>query len=116
MVEGFFKQLGWQVSPGPKKNHPVSELFDALVTFDLSAQAEQEVRVRNTASRIQEVKGSITTVQSRGRLSYEEAQRLRGRMIFAQLRLWCWKSRKAAIALGDVDPSSTDDGLWQLLQ
>lgn len=79
-------------------------------------EAEQEVRVRNTASRIQEVKGSITTVQSRGRLSYEEAQRLRGRMIFAQLRLWCWKSRKAAIALGDVDPSSTDDGLWQLLQ
>ena len=49
VVEAFFQQMGWTVSPEAKKNSPFSEVFDMLgVRFDLSRQEEGIITVGNT--------------------------------------------------------------------
>ena len=117
VVEAFFQQMGWTVSPEPKKNSPFSEVFDTLgVRFDLSRQEEGIITVGNTPTRIAELTQALKDVLQTGRLSFEQAQSLRGRLLFAERHLWGRNSRQAVIALGDVPPGHSDEAQLQPAQ
>ena len=83
VVRGMFRRLGWQeVAAEEKKNHPFSEVFDVLgVRVDLSQQTEGLVF---TPSRRDELKASINEMLKLGHTTFEESQRLRGRLVFAE--------------------------------
>ena len=117
VVEAFFQQMGWTVSPEEKKNSPFSEIFDTLVVrFDLSRQDEGIITVGNTPNRIAELTHALREVLQTGRLSFEHAQSLRGRLLFAERHLWGRNSRQAVITLGDVPPGQSDEAHLQPAQ
>ena len=63
VVETFFQQMGWTVSPEERKNSPFSEVFDTLgVRFDLSRQEEGTITVGNTPTRIAELTQALRDV------------------------------------------------------
>ena len=77
--------MGWTVSPEVEKNSPFSEVFDTFgVRFDLSFQEEGTITVGNTPNRIAELTQALRDVLKTGRLSFEHAQSLRGRLLFAE--------------------------------
>ena len=107
VVSYLFQKLGWHVAPEEKKNKPFSEVFDVLgVRIDLSCQHQGVVQVRNTPQRIEELKQTIRQITTKGTLTYEEAQRLRGRLIFAEQQVWGRNAHQAVVAIGDVSPAT----------
>ena len=107
VVQGMFRRLGWQVATEEKKNHPFSEIFDVLsVRVDLSKQTEGLVFVGNTPSRRDELKASVNEILKAGHITFEEFQRLRGRLVFAEQSVWGRNARQAVICVGDVAPDT----------
>ena len=113
VVEAFFQQMGWTVSPEEKKNSPFPEVFDR---FDLSRQDGGIITVGNTPTRIAELTQALRDVLQSGRLSFEQAQSLRGRLLFAERHLWGRNSRQAVMTLGDVPQGHSDDARLQPAQ
>ena len=82
-VNMFFKLLGWAFSESGDKAPPFSSLFQALgVTINVSALHLGMVQLGNTASRSKEIVEFLDLVLSRGRMTKQEALRLRGRLQF----------------------------------
>ena len=107
VVETFFRMLGWTLSPEEKKNPPFAEVFDTLgVRFDLTQQSSGTISIGNTPGRVQELQDALQAVLDSDTLSYEWAQRLRGRLIFAEQQLWGRNGRQATIAVGSQPPDT----------
>ena len=108
VVSFLFRKLGWQVADEDKKNKPFAEVFNVLgVRVDLSRQHTGTVSISNTPERIAEVKEFVHQLLSRGFITYEESQRLRGRFLFAEQHVWGRNSRQAVVAVGDVPPEAS---------
>ena len=69
VVEAFFQQMGWTVSPELKKNSPFPEVFETLVSVLTSE--EGTITVGNTSNRIAELTQALCDVLKTGRLSFE---------------------------------------------
>ena len=91
----LFKILGWRIAEDGSKAADFSKCLQCLgVTFDLSGTLDQFVKVANTASRIDELTQDINSVLSAGSMKKSLANKLRGRMQFAENQIF-WTFVKA---------------------
>ena len=108
VVSFLFRKLGWDVAQEDKKNAPFGEVFDVLgVRIDLSQQHLGLVSIWNTPERLEELRADVRRLLLDQRISYEEAQRLRGRFLFAEQNVWGRNSRQAIVCLEDVPDTSS---------
>jgi hypothetical protein len=85
----LFKILGWLFAEEGRKCKPFDETCEALgVVFDMSDSDKFLCKVANTASRIEEVSSEIRRVLETRSISQLEAQKLRGRMQFAESQIF----------------------------
>lgn len=88
-VESLFKMLGWLFAEDGDKCQPFDNTCNALgVLFSLKDSAAGCARVHNTQKRIDEVCAEIDEVITAGKLTMKAAQKLRGRMQFADAQVW----------------------------
>jgi len=81
--------LGWSFAEDGDKCQPFSFSCEALgVAIDLSDSCLGRAMVKNTEARIQELCSDLQTVLDEGVLTAKVAQRLRGRMQFAEGQLF----------------------------
>ena len=98
----LFKILGWRIAEDGSKAADFSKCLQCLgVTFDLSGTLDQFVKVANTASRIDELTQDINTVLSAGSMKKSLANKLRGRMQFAENQIFGRLSRRALKAVAE---------------
>jgi hypothetical protein len=91
---------------------PFHSLFDGLgVSFDLKASGLGSVSVRNTATRVAELCIDLQEVLDKGSVSAKQAQRLRGRMQFAEAQMFGRTGRRCLKVLGEFS-----EGRQQLLR
>ena len=101
VVSVLFKKLGWDVAQDEKKNAPFAEVFDVLgVRIDLSQQHLGLVSIWNTPDRLRELRADVQRLLSVRTITYEEAQRLRGRYLFAEQNVWGGTRARLLSALG----------------
>ena len=85
----LLKILGWLFAEEGTKCKPFDVTCEALgVVFDLFESGKYMCKVSNTASRIEEVSAEIRRVLEAGSISQLEAQKLRGRMQFAESQIF----------------------------
>ena len=88
-IVSLFRLLGWVFAEEGEKCMPFDSLFDALgVSFDLSASHLGSVSVRNTETRVVELCNDLQEILDKGSLGSKQAQRLRGRMQFAEAQMF----------------------------
>ena len=101
-ISALFKILGWVFAESGDKCMPFSDMCDALgVSFDLSMSFKGFATVCNTASRVTELCADMQLVIESGVLSSKDAQRLRGRMQFADAQLFGRTGKRCLRMLGD---------------
>jgi len=111
-IVSLLKLLGWAFAEEGDKCIPFHSLFDALgVSFDLKASGLGSVSVRNTATRVAELCIDLQEVLNKGSVSAEQAQRLRGRMQFAEAQMFGRTGRRCLKVLGEFS-----EGRQQLLR
>lgn len=87
-VVALFKLLGWLFAESGDKCKPFSHTCEALgVVFDLTESSNGLAGVCNTKKRVDELCNDLEQCISSGKLSKKQAQRLRGRMRFAESQL-----------------------------
>lgn len=98
----LFKLLGWLFAEdGSRKCKPFDSICEALgVIFDLKDSCNFTCKVTNTASRI-EVSLEIQRILAAGTISQVEAQKLRGRMQFAESQIFGRTGRRCISCLKD---------------
>ena len=85
----LFRLLGWIFAESGDKSMPFGKICDALgVTLNLSNSAKGLATVCNTASRVTELCDELMEVITAKKLSSKMAQRLRGRMQFAESQMF----------------------------
>jgi hypothetical protein len=85
----FFKLLGWIFAEDGRKCKPFSSSCEAFgVIFDLSESNNYTCKVSNTASRIEEISTEIQKLLNAGSITQVDAQKLRGRMQFAESQIY----------------------------
>ena len=95
----LFKMLGWMFAETGKKCCPFTDNCRALgVLFDLSGSTMCRCLIRNTERRVEELV-AVSGVLDSGVLSRLHAQRLRGRMQFAESRLFGRTGRRCVKAI-----------------
>ena len=88
-IDLFFRCLGWDYAVEGDKASSFAEQFTALgVVVDLHSFSNGSVKFSNTAKRTAELCELIEKILSAGSLELKEAQRLRGRMQFADSQLF----------------------------
>ena len=88
-IDLFFRCLGWDYAVEGDKASSFAEQFIALgVVVDLHSFSNGSVKFSNTAKRTAELCELIDKILSAGSLELKEAQRLRGRMQFADSQLF----------------------------
>lgn len=98
----LFKLLGWNIAEEGSKAADFAHCLHCLgVTFDLSGTLEQVVKVSNTTSRVEELTRDINSVIKTGSLKKTLANRLRGRMQFAENQIFGRLSRRALKAMAE---------------
>ena len=81
---------------------PFSPRCEALgVSFDLGASFEGRASICNTAGRVEELCADLESVLQEGTLNCKQAQRLRGRMQFADAQLFGRTGKRCLKTLGD---------------
>ena len=101
-VAALFKLTGWLFAEAGEKCSPFGPCCEALgVIFDVSLSGAGLVNVANTSSRIEELKLEIESVLAGGKLTMKAAQRLRGRMQFADSQLYGKTGRRCMNVLGE---------------
>ena len=101
-VTALFKLLGWIFAEEGDKAQPFDMRCSALgVVFNLGSASTGKALVCNTESRRLELCEDIAQVVSGGRLSSKQAQRLRGRMQFAESQLFGRTGRRCLRVLTD---------------
>eukprot|EP00435_Cladocopium_sp_Y103_P065000 s975_g26.t1 len=101
-VSALFKLLGWLFAEDGRKCVPFSESCEALgVVFDLSSSSQGVCRVSNTAPRISELEMEIERILDKKWITQNEAQKLRGRMQFADSQIFGRTGTRCTKALRD---------------
>jgi hypothetical protein len=100
-ISSLFKLLGWAFAEDGDKCLPYASICEALgVMFDLKGSHAGSALVCNTANRVSELCGDIQEVLDSKTLSAKQAQRLRGRMQFAESQLFGRTGRRCMKVLG----------------
>lgn len=101
-ASSLFKLLGWIFAEEGRKCLPFGQECEALgVVFNLSKSGEGVCLVYNTESRVQEISAEIHRILEQGQISQIEAQKLRGRMQFAESQLYGRTGKRCIGALRD---------------
>ena len=101
-ISNLFKLLGWAFAESGDKCVPFSSRCEALgVSFDLGASFEGRASICNTAGRVEELCADLESVLQEGTLNCKQAQRLRGRMQFADAQLFGRTGKRCLKTLGD---------------
>ena len=101
-VAALFTLLGWRYAEEGAKAADFADLFKALgIMVDLSRSSEGLALFRNTDKRTSELAEALREVLTAGGLTSHEANRLRGRMQFADGQLFGRSSRLCLKALSD---------------
>ena len=88
-ASALFELLGWDYAREGRKCLPFKRACEALgVIFNLEFSGNGTCRIFNTAARIEELDTEIERVVTANCISQLEAQRLRGRMQFAEGQLY----------------------------
>lgn len=88
-IVSLFKLLGWEFAESGDKCQPFDNTCSALgVLISLTESSAGLARIHNTRKRIEELCEEINRVVKEGKLSMKAAQRLRGRMQFADSQIW----------------------------
>ena len=88
-VTMLLRLLGWEFAESGKKAGVFGPTCEALgVLIDLGESARGICHVANTANRISELAADLTQVLDEGAITKSQAQRLRGRMLFAESQLF----------------------------
>ena len=96
----LFKLLGWLFAEEGKKSRPFDVQCEALgVLFDLKDSNAGICYVTNTISRVEELSAEIHRLIEQGTVTQLEAQRLRGRMQFAESQIYGRTGRRCIGAL-----------------
>ena len=101
-ASSLFKLLGWAFAEEGRKCVPFGLDCEALgVVFNLRASCSGVCAVYNTEARVQEISTEINRVLEQGHISQVEAQKLRGRMQFAESQLYGRTGKRCICALRD---------------
>ena len=101
-VSGLFKLLGWRFAESGKKCVPFDTSCAALgVVFNLAKSKQCICEVANTDKRVEELSFAIRQVVATGQLNKLEAQKLRGRMQFAEGQLYGRTGRRCIRVLSE---------------
>ena len=101
-VGSLFKLLGWTFAEEGRKCKPFDVQCEALgVLFEPKESIAGTCHVTNTASRVDEVSGEIHRVIEQGFITQLEAQKLRGRMQFAESQIYGRTGKRCIGALRD---------------
>ena len=102
-IVSLFKMLGWDFAETGKKCVPFEKSTEVLgVHIDASLSSERKICVTNTPSRVSEITADLEQVISSETVHRTTAQRLRGRMQFADSQLFGRCGKKCIKALGCV--------------
>ena len=97
----IFKLTGWLFAEEGRKCMPYSPACEALgVVFDFALSSEGIAQVSNTAARVDELVAELECVAAEGKLSQKRAQRLRGRMLFADAQIFGRTGKRCMAVLG----------------
>ena len=98
----LFHLLGWAFAEDGDKCAPFADSCEALgVAFDLAGSNEGLAFICNTASRVDELRAELASVLEAGAISSKQAQRLRGRMQFADTQLYGRSGKRCLRTLGE---------------
>ena len=98
----FFKLIGWRIAEEGAKAETFGSTFNCLgVRFDLSKSVTSQICVSNTAGRVDELTKEITAILDTGRLKKSAANKLRGRMQFAENQIFGRLSRRCLKAIAE---------------
>ena len=101
-IDALFKMTGWLYAESGDKCHPFGSACEALgVVFDVSQSANGYMLVKNTDSRIAELQEELNAVITSRKISPKAAQRLRGRMQFAESQLFGKTGKRCLKVLSD---------------
>ena len=99
----LFELLGWNFAKEGRKCVPFGTSCEALgVIFDLASTSKGLAHISNTASRVEEIVTEISRVTSEGGITLTAAQKLRGRMQFAEVQLYGRTGKRCLRALRDA--------------
>lgn len=105
-VQALFKLLCWLFAEEGRKCIPFSKSCEALgVVFNLEEAHSLKCRISNTETRKQELTAELHNVLECGRLTKLEAQKLRGRMQFADSQLFGRVGKRCIKTLSDFSSS-----------
>jgi hypothetical protein len=100
-ITTLFKLLGWAFAEAGDKCIPFAHVCEALgVAFNLEQSPFGSASICNTMSRVTELCADLETVLKEGRLNSQDAQRLRGRMQFADAQLFGRTGKRCLKTLG----------------
>ena len=101
-VTAIFKLLGWVFAEEGDKSKPFSSCCEALgVVFCLAETPNGFASVCNTQKRVDELANEIAEVIAQRKLQRKQAQRLRGRMQFAESQIFGRTGRRCLRVLAD---------------
>ena len=101
-ASALFKLLGWLFAEEGRKCRPFDTSCEALgVVFDLSLSSQQVCKVTNTLSRVDEISTEIQRLLNSGFITQVEAQKLRGRMQFADSQIYGRTGKRCIACLKD---------------
>eukprot|EP00435_Cladocopium_sp_Y103_P026152 s3258_g6.t1 len=101
-IVSLFKLLGWMFAEEGDKCMPFGDVCEALgVVFDLKDSFRGFAAICNTEARVRELCADLQVVIEAGTLTCKEAQRLRGRMQFADAQLFGRTGKRCLRVLGD---------------
>ena len=98
----FFKLIGWRIAEEGAKAESFNTTFNCLgVTFDLSKSVAAQVFVANTSGRVDELTKEVNTILETCRLKKSAANKLRGRMQFAENQIFGRLNRRCLKAIAE---------------
>lgn len=98
----LFKLLGWIFAEDGRKCKPFSDRCEALgVIFDLSSSRDFICKISNTESRIAEISAEVHRLLDAGSITQVDAQKLRGRMQFAESQIYGRTGKRCIASLRD---------------
>lgn len=113
-VHMFFKLLGWKIAEDGAKAESFNTKFNCLgVAFDLTQSIESRVFIANTSSRVEELTKEIENVLTTCKLKKSAANKLRGRMQFAENQIFGRLSRRCLKAVSEHATVGNDDISFQ---
>ena len=118
-VEMLFDLLGWKIAKEGSKAMPFASSLDCLgVNINLKEFPSSVVKISNTEERKKEILNQISAHVQSKHMTSSEAQRLRGRMQFAENQIFGRQARKCLKAISEhlhTGRSQMDHELCQIL-